>query len=434
MSLRHGFQIWTALLLSASACSSTPAPVPSTAPSATPSAAAAKPKGEPHASVIWKQRIGHEDIPQVNQLLANAAGDLLIGAGASGAALVFRFDAADRFLGRTTINTYRGWLGGAALDTDGSSYATAWFDTEVTMGGHSISGSVASSVFFLKLDGEGKRVWSKVLEGNKVEDPELFLGPKGDLFLGGCFATDLHLGGTTLPGRAPAPGAHSGNLFLARYDAAGSVKWSREILADGFFTSIVADGSGQLLVAGDFWDSVAFDAASPMKSEKRSGDPRDHFLAKLDATGRVRWARHLEAQQIVLAPDASGDAYICGLPGSGPSEVKKISADGRVLLKAALPEHGPACGGLTADDQGMIYVAGRSDDGPPSPDTGEATVVGHVVKIDGSTGKIVSGLPLFPDFSVTPGPQILWSKGRLFVAGVGGKYKDPWLYLAELTL
>jgi outer membrane protein assembly factor BamB len=382
-------------------------------------------------NVLWKQRVGHTDMPQVDHLVANAAGELLIGAGQSDTALMFRFDASGHPLWRQSISTFRAWLGGAAIDAEGNSYATSWFDTEVKMGNHSISGSVASSVFFLKLDAEGKRVWSHVLKGNGVQDSRLAVGPKGELILAGSFATDLHLGGEFLYGGKTVSGARSGNLFIAQYDASGDVKWAREFLGDAFVTRVAVDATGNILISGDFWDRLLLNPSAPMKVEERSGDGRGHFFAKLDASGHVRWSRHLEVQSLALSPDGSGDLYSCPLPGSGEAAIKKTAADGRVLATMMLPKDADDCESIAVDDKGMVYVAGRVDG--LDTKTGEQVRRGHVLKLDGA-GKVVSQITLLPDFGVTMGPQILWIKGRLLVAGITGKYADPSFYLAELTL
>ena len=422
-----------ALLAAVSACSSAPAPAPSAAPAPSGTAVAA-PKREPHAEVLWRHRLGQEGIPQVDHLVTNASGDLLIGAGGNDVALLFRFDATGKPLWRTSVTTFRSWFGGVALDDGDGAYATAWFDTEVTVGNRSISGGAASSIFLLKLDGEGKRAWSTVLGGDGVEYPQLAVSPKGDVLLAGSFITDLEVGTIKLPGGVSASGGHSGNLFVAQLDSSGKARWAREILTSGFFSQMILDGAGDIIVSGDFWGSVAFDPASPMRAEKQSsGDSRNHFLAKLDASGRLRWARHVEAQSIVASPDGSGELHVCALPGSGPPEIKKISADGRVLARLALPDGGPECSSVAVDDQGMIYVAGRKENGPPHPETGDPARMQHVVKMD-STGKVLSSVTLFEDFTMTPALHLLWSKGHLYLAGVNGNYKDPSLYLAELTL
>lgn len=422
-----------ALLAGVGACSSTPAPAPSAAPGAS-ATVAAGPKREPHAEVLWKHRLGYEGIPQVDHLVTNAAGDLLIGAGASDMALLFRLDATGKPLWRASVNTFRSWFGGVALDEEGGAYATAWFDTDVALGNRSITGGASSSIFLLKLDGEGKRAWSKVLGGHAVEHPRLVLGPKGEVLLAGSFMTDLDMGAIELPGGVSESGGYSGNLFLAQLDSSGKTRWARQFLTSGFFSQMILDGTGHIIVSGDFWGTLAFDPSSPMRAEKqRSGESRDHFLAKLDASGRLRWARHIEAQSLVASPDGSGDLYVCALPGSGAREIKKISADGRVLLKLALPDEGPECSSIAVSDQGMIYVAGRKENGPVDRESGERARMQHVVKMD-SSGKILSSVTLFEDFTMTLSLHLLWSKGHVYVAGVNGKYKDPSLYLAELTL
>lgn len=426
MSFRSPLCAAAVLASAVGGCSSAPPAATAPAPGAG-GAEAASVKAEPHVEVLWKQRVGGgSGSPQVVHLVGNAAGDVLMSTSTDEVG-VFRFDATDHLVWRRSIQSFRSWLGGAGLDAAGNVYGTAWFDSDVRMGGQSISEATASSVFLLKLDGEGKKVWSTVLDGSQVGGPTLVLGAADELLLAGNFGTDLVLGKVPLMGDGSGSSI-TGNLFLAQLDGAGTTRWARAFPGRAFVTQMVMDGAGAILLSGDFWGELGLDPSSPMKAQARQGDGRDHFLAKLDATGRLRWARHLEAQQIAVSPDGSGEMFICPLSGSGPNEIRKIAADGRVLSKVALPAEGPSCGDLAAGAEGMLYVVGQVGDGA---ETVKSSTVAVAI---GADGKVVSRVVLPVNEASEWSPRLLWSRGRLLAAGITGRYKDPSFYLAKLTL
>lgn len=382
-------------------------------------------------NVLWQYRLKQSGVPQVDHLVTNAKGDLLVGAGHGGQAFAFKLDSTGEPLWRATLDTYRSWFGGLGLDEAGNAYATAWFDTDVTLAGRSITGGAPESIYVLKLDAEGgKKLWSRVPEGYRVDSPVLSIGPRGEVLIAGYFERGFALGAVSLSGRPLLPGVYGGNIFVAEMDASGKARWAREFSTNGFVTSVIPDGAGGIFLSGNFWGTIAFDRSAPLRAERRTGDGRDYFLARLDGSGEVRWARRIHAHTVVASPRGTGEAYSCPLPGSTPKEIKKTSADGRVLLSIPLPEDGPGCASMVVDEQGMIYVAGEQDSGPPG---GEPGPWQGVVKIDES-GNVISKLALVPDITVTMGPHLVLSKGKLFVAGARGSYQDPVLYLAELTL
>lgn len=410
-------------------CSSPPPPATSPAPTASASVAAPQ-KREPAMNVLWQYRLKQSSVPQVDHLVTNAKGELLIGAGHDGQALAFKLDATGQPLWRASLDTFRSWFGGVGLDDSGNAYATAWFDTDVTLAGRSITGGAASSIYVLKLDAlGGKKLWSRVPDGYRVDSPVLAMGPRGEVLIAGNFDSDLAFGAVRLPGHRLLPGGHGGNIFVAELDASGKARWARELPTNGFVTALEPDGAGNILLAGNFWGTIALDRSAPLRAERRTGDGRDYFFAKLDGSGEVRWARRIHAHTVIASPLGTGEAYTCALGGS-PPEVKKLSADGRVLLSVPLPDDGPGCSSLAVDEKGMIYVAGEQEKGPPG---GEPGAWQGVVKLDES-GKVISKLALVPDITVTMGPQLVLSHGKLFVAGARGSYQDPVLYLAELTL
>ena len=104
------------------------------------------------------------------------------------------------------------------------------------------------------------------------------------------------------------------NVFLAKYDASGTALWARSSLGTGIAEgrSVTTDASGNIYITGDF-NSPSFTFGTNVLNN--SGG-LDIFLAKYDASGNVLWAK--SAQGIShdwsnsVATDVFGNVYVAG--------------------------------------------------------------------------------------------------------------------------
>lgn len=433
--------------LAASACASSAAP-PVTAAVSVPAAAVAAPQVDPHLEVLWKQRLGSRQFPQVRSIATNAAGDVIFATDTQDGAFLFRLDATPRLLWRTLLSAVGVVAEDVALDGEGNAYVTGWSRSSLVLGGKLVSAQQKSG-FLLKLDGEGKKVWANGMSGEDVTVPSMFLSPKGEMFLAASFGGNMRVGAVTLSA-GETPESEPKSLFAAQLTTAGSARWARELGARGIVTNLAQDGAGQVLVSGMFWGLASFNPSAPMRVEKAQVDGSDSFLVKLHASGKIRWARHMDVQRIVPVPDTSGDAYLCtglwtlapatGPDGSGPRAAQpavfvKIAADGRVLFKLSLDAKvgSMSCDDVAVDDKGHAYVVGTRFSDERDPNTGGTSLVPRILKIDGN-GNVVSTLDLRASFTTMASPRIVWSNGRLLGAGVTGTFADPSFFLAQLTL
>jgi hypothetical protein len=102
--------------------------------------------------------------------------------------------------------------------------------------------------------------------------------------------------------------AGSGDAFLVKYDAAGNYQWARQMGTStyDFARGAAVDGSGNIFVTG------YTDAALAGSHQGR----QDVFLYKYDPNGNVLWSRQFgtntydEAHDVAV--DADGNAYITG--------------------------------------------------------------------------------------------------------------------------
>jgi hypothetical protein len=426
-----------ALVIASASAACTGVPPAAIAPPVQVPAAAEKPAAKaPTTNVLWTYYLKDAVLPTAGSLATNAAGDLIFAGDAGPGTLLFRFDPEGHFLWRAPISG--GSLGDFALDSAGNTLVTGSFDESVTLNNQLVSDLGHPSVFVAKLAADGKRVWAKIFTGNDVESPSLAVTSANDVLLAGGFDSDLVIGTHVLRGGPDRTEFLRRNLFVARLDPAGGVGWAREFSGHGYVSGIELDSTGQIFLAGDFWDGITFDPATPLRIEKPQADGRDSFFAKLDATGQPRWTRHLGARQVVASPDGSGDTYICGGPWGkwGPHALIKVAADGRVVFRLELDKKVDMvnCTSIAVDAKGTVYVSGEREAAPADPDDDGTLLAGRILKVDG-TGNVVSSFSLPHDFTTMNAPYIVCgANGRLLAAGISGTFKGQKFFLAEITL
>lgn len=189
---------------------------------------------------------------------------------------------------------------------------------------------------------------------------------------GNSVAVDQGTGDVYLAGDTYVYGARPENqVFINKYDADGTLQWSREIgdtVTDD--RGIVAtDGAGAIYVAGSTWGSVG--------GPNEGG--QDVFLVKYDRDGNVIWARqhgstggpfnHDYTTSLAVAPD--GSVYIGGYsdgsmdPGVpsddyGDAFLLKYDPGGNLVWGRLLGVSFPAdyITGVSVAPSGDVYVTG----------------------------------------------------------------------------
>lgn len=179
---------------------------------------------------------------------------------------------------------------------------------------------------------------------------------------------NVYVGGSTdgnLSGNQPNAGA---SLFITKYSSAGSPLWIRQFHSDGtdFLRGLAADSSG--VTAVGYTSGVLF---APF-----AGGNSDLFVMKLDDTGGLVWGRQSgtastdNAASVVLGP--GGEVYVAGYTfgsldgnassGSADPFVSKYNSSG---VRQWTRQFGSAGGDfatrLTRDGAGNVFVAGRTD-------------------------------------------------------------------------
>ncbi len=196
-----------------------------------------------------------------------------------------------------------------ALDGAGNSYITGYFTTACNFGSTTLLSYGIDDVFLAKLDVSGQYLWAVKAGG---AGSERGLSVKTDA-TGNSYITGYFYGTATF-GSVSITSAGSQDIFIAKYDNAGTCLWAKSAGGTGsdIGNGITVDGSGNVIVTGEFAGTASFGSTS-FSSMNGSTDV---FTTKLDGSGNFLWAKkgsaHLTDRGIDVTCDATGNIYITG--------------------------------------------------------------------------------------------------------------------------
>lgn len=197
-----------------------------------------------------------------------------------------------------------------ATGPNGEIYLTGSFAGGVTFGGYeykSRSGNNAS-VFIAKYDKDGLLKWFEQVWGTRpggqnssqVGNAIFATGDSRFVYVAGWFRGRSNFGDqkSIVSNTEPHPSGIRLNLFIAKYDSDGNIKWVEQIgtkqinaSADAELTDIVADGSGSVYLTGFSPGVLMFGSTEARGTQSRNGWNNDVFVAKYDGDGKHLWHR-----------------------------------------------------------------------------------------------------------------------------------------------
>jgi hypothetical protein len=222
---------------------------------------------------------------------------------------------------------------------EGRAVLSAVFDSVLTIG----SDTAALTSTDNAVDAAGNTYVTGMLAGAIDFDPEVF-HPDGSDILTPRGETDA---------------------YVAKYAPDNSLIWARrmgsdrntdgEIKEKGEAVSL--DGAGNVLVAGLFYEQADFGPITVT-----SAGSSDAFIAKLDTSGNVLWAKGRggtgQEYNSEIATDAAGNVVWAGRTGTTGFEVRKYSPTGSAVWSKAIVNTGGAAGGVATDASGNVFVCG----------------------------------------------------------------------------
>lgn len=143
------------------------------------------------------------------------------------------------------------------------------------------------------------------------------LDASGNLYVVGWYTSaSINFGTTTLIN----PGAGTGDMYITKYDAAGTVLWAKTFGgADGEVGNcIAADASGNIYVSG--WFTSPNLVMGTFTLANTSVSKPDFFVAKINSAGNTVWAKSAGGAEpdrgYGITLDASGNIFVTGCFGS----------------------------------------------------------------------------------------------------------------------
>ena len=196
-----------------------------------------------------------------------------------------------------------------AVDGSGGVLVTGFFSNTVNFGGGPLVSAGSYDVFLAKYSAaNGAHQWSQRFGGTSSESGNsVMVDDAGNVFLGGYFM------GTAAFGGGPLVSAGGQDIFLAKYSSGGAHQWSQRFggTSDQAAACLSVDGSGDLFVTGSFYNTVDL-GGGPLDS----GGQSDVFVAKYNSAGTHQWSQRFGSTGgdwgNSVAVDGSGRAVVTG--------------------------------------------------------------------------------------------------------------------------
>ncbi|MCK9611159.1 MAG: SBBP repeat-containing protein [Candidatus Cloacimonas sp.] len=168
-----------------------------------------------------------------------------------------------------------------AVDDNGNSYITGFFNISATFGTTTLTSSGYYDIFVAKLDSSGNWLWAKQAGGTIWDTGySIAIDDNGNSYITGVFAESATFCTTTLTSSGDY------DIFVAKLDSSGNWLWAKQ--AGGTSTdrgySIAVDVNGNSYVTGYFEESATFGATTITSI---NDDGREIFVAKLGEVNSI---------------------------------------------------------------------------------------------------------------------------------------------------
>jgi len=245
---------------------------------------------------------------------------------------------------------------GIAIDIDGNSYVTGFFNGIATFGSTVLTSFGGRDIFIAKYDTDGNVLWAKHAGGATLDHGSgISVDAGGNCYITGRFTGTATFGSIVLTSNGDA------DVFVAKYDTDGNALWAEKGGGSGLDAGfrISVDAGGNSSVTGFFNGTATFGS-----TVLTSFGGRDIFIAKYDTDGNVLWAEQAGEPADGdngdgISVDTSGNTFVSGRVGSSSVFVAKYDVSGNVLWTKYPGSAGDAIGyGIAADASGNCYVTG----------------------------------------------------------------------------
>ncbi len=264
-------------------------------------------KYDKNGNVLWAKSIGGDYEDYVNSISIDVSGNILIGGIFESYNILFgsttlnnttNHREGNMFLAKYDLNGNALWAlstGGTltSLCTDKSNniIVVGGFGDHITFDHFTLTGLGMGDVFIVKYDSNGNVFWAQSIGGSKLDvAASVSTDDSGNVLVAGNYESSTILFSSSLFALSNAD-TFSSDILLAKYDTYGNVVWA-EHFGNTYgedANSLTTDGSGNIYMAGDFYDNLIQFGNTTLYNEGRPY--ADLFLVKLDVNGKVIWAK-----------------------------------------------------------------------------------------------------------------------------------------------
>jgi len=195
-----------------------------------------------------------------------------------------------------------------AIDDNGNSYVTGWFEGTATFGTYSLTSSGSTDIFVARIDADGNWLWA-TKTGGSSHDYSFGIAVDDN---SNCYVTGSFYGPATF-GSYTINSSGARDIFVAKIDANSNWQWASQAGGSGMDIgqAIAIDDNGNSYVTGSFYGTVTFGTYS-----LTSSGGTDIFVARLDADGNWLWATQAGGSNLnistEIAIDDNGNCYVVG--------------------------------------------------------------------------------------------------------------------------
>ncbi|MCD6012143.1 MAG: hypothetical protein K0Q79_2005 [Flavipsychrobacter sp.] len=256
-----------------------------------------------------KSSAGYGDIT-LGRVATDATSNVIV----CGESYIAKYNSSGSLLWKKDATS--GFGGGArdvCTDASGNIYVAGFFTGTATFGSTTLTSAGNDDIFLAKYDNSGGVVWAKSAGGASNDNASsVAVNAAGDIYICGSFSsTSISFGSTTLSNTGSgsmfiAKYNSSGSVTWARAASSGTFSCGA--------ASIAADNSGNVWITGNF-NGTTITLGTVTVSNVASPYP-DMFIAKYDATGSVLWAKGGGSDYYdgpwEVTVDAAGNSYVVG--------------------------------------------------------------------------------------------------------------------------
>src|ERR1017187_2110685 len=291
-------------------------------------------------NVLWAKEAGGQEYTRGNGIKTDANGNSYVtgffespsitfgsftltnnGGNSTGDMFVVKYDASGNVVWAISAGGTDDDGGSAiSLDALGNVYVTGYFRSPtITIGSTTLTNVGSTFVddfFIIKYDTNGNFVWAKSAGGTDEDDGNsIFTEANGNSYVTGSFRSPtITFGSTTLTNAA----SQYEDIFVVKYDSSGNVVWAKRAGGNSYDAGmgISGDGNGNCFVTGYFQSPTITFGSTTLSNVDNSGNTRDVFVVKYDASGNPVWANSAGGNNddygFGITTDANGNSFVIG--------------------------------------------------------------------------------------------------------------------------